>query len=131
MTDRIGRNEKCPCGSGEKYKKCCLDRDLKDDPVAVQPPPVIEVVRVMMNVETGQFQIAANAPMIVQLNDPSLWGAIIHRVADVVSQIIANTPDKNGDRVPAKSTCLKQIQHWINDNMNQTGIILPGGGDST
>lgn len=21
----IGRNDKCPCGSGKKYKKCCLD----------------------------------------------------------------------------------------------------------
>ncbi|PGX12076.1 YecA family protein [Bacillus sp. AFS033286] len=21
----IGRNEKCPCGSGEKFKKCCID----------------------------------------------------------------------------------------------------------
>lgn len=21
---RIGRNEKCPCGSGEKFKKCCI-----------------------------------------------------------------------------------------------------------
>ena len=24
MSKKIGRNEKCPCGSGEKYKKCCL-----------------------------------------------------------------------------------------------------------
>lgn len=23
---KIGRNEKCPCGSGRKYKKCCLNR---------------------------------------------------------------------------------------------------------
>ena len=23
---RIGRNDKCPCGSGLKYKKCCLDK---------------------------------------------------------------------------------------------------------
>lgn len=23
----IGRNEPCPCGSGRKYKKCCLDKD--------------------------------------------------------------------------------------------------------
>ncbi len=23
----VGRNEPCPCGSGKKYKKCCLDRD--------------------------------------------------------------------------------------------------------
>jgi uncharacterized protein YchJ len=22
---KIGRNDTCPCGSGRKYKKCCLD----------------------------------------------------------------------------------------------------------
>ena len=25
-TRKIGRNEPCPCGSGKKYKKCCLQR---------------------------------------------------------------------------------------------------------
>ena len=25
-TDKIGRNDPCPCGSGKKYKKCCLDK---------------------------------------------------------------------------------------------------------
>ena len=24
---KIGRNESCPCGSGRKYKRCCLERD--------------------------------------------------------------------------------------------------------
>ncbi|MFQ5796612.1 MAG: SEC-C metal-binding domain-containing protein, partial [Candidatus Bipolaricaulia bacterium] len=23
----IGRNDPCPCGSGKKYKKCCLPKD--------------------------------------------------------------------------------------------------------
>ncbi|WP_339133381.1 MAG: SEC-C metal-binding domain-containing protein [Candidatus Electrothrix sp. GW3-4] len=23
---KIGRNEPCPCGSGKKYKKCCLNK---------------------------------------------------------------------------------------------------------
>ena len=23
---KIGRNEKCPCGSGKKFKKCCLTK---------------------------------------------------------------------------------------------------------
>jgi len=23
---RIGRNEPCPCGSGAKFKKCCIDK---------------------------------------------------------------------------------------------------------
>jgi preprotein translocase subunit SecA len=22
--NKVGRNEPCPCGSGKKYKKCCL-----------------------------------------------------------------------------------------------------------
>ncbi len=25
---KIGRNEPCPCGSGKKYKRCCLTNDL-------------------------------------------------------------------------------------------------------
>lgn len=24
---KIGRNEKCPCGSGKKYKYCCMNKD--------------------------------------------------------------------------------------------------------
>lgn len=27
---RIGRNRPCPCGSGKKYKRCCLERNLAD-----------------------------------------------------------------------------------------------------
>lgn len=26
-TVKIGRNDPCPCGSGLKYKKCCLNKD--------------------------------------------------------------------------------------------------------
>jgi hypothetical protein len=37
FADMIGRNDPCPCGSGKKYKKCCLDQDAirmaeTDDP---------------------------------------------------------------------------------------------------
>lgn len=28
-TRKLGRNEPCHCGSGRKYKKCCLERDTK------------------------------------------------------------------------------------------------------
>lgn len=24
MANEVGRNDPCPCGSGKKYKKCCL-----------------------------------------------------------------------------------------------------------
>ncbi len=24
---KVGRNDPCPCGSGKKYKKCCMEKD--------------------------------------------------------------------------------------------------------
>lgn len=35
-TPKTGRNDPCPCGSGKKYKKCCLD---KDEAARRQAPP--------------------------------------------------------------------------------------------
>ncbi|MCD5452255.1 YecA family protein [Lactobacillus delbrueckii] len=29
MSKKIGRNEPCPCGSGLKYKKCCIDKSIE------------------------------------------------------------------------------------------------------
>jgi SEC-C motif len=31
----VPRNDPCPCGSGKKYKRCCLPKDV----AASQPPP--------------------------------------------------------------------------------------------
>jgi uncharacterized protein YecA (UPF0149 family) len=30
IQEKIGRNDRCPCGSGVKFKKCCLPR-LRDE----------------------------------------------------------------------------------------------------
>ncbi len=27
QSHKVGRNEPCPCGSGKKYKKCCLQKE--------------------------------------------------------------------------------------------------------
>ena len=42
---KIGRNAPCLCGSGKKYKRCCLAADEKaradsQPPVASKPPPL-------------------------------------------------------------------------------------------
>lgn len=35
---KVGRNDSCPCGSGKKYKKCCLNKDAqKQGPIAHNP----------------------------------------------------------------------------------------------
>ena len=61
-TDKTGRNDRCPCGSGKKYKRCCLDQDeaARRELSAVRPAPQtwapereqeldeLDVVRVMI-----------------------------------------------------------------------------------
>lgn len=27
MIEKVGRNDPCPCGSGKKYKSCCLQKE--------------------------------------------------------------------------------------------------------
>ena len=31
VTVKVGRNDPCPCGSGQKYKKCCLGKEVPDN----------------------------------------------------------------------------------------------------
>lgn len=40
---KIGRNDPCPCGSGKKYKKCCLEKAAL--PVVLTPPLFSEADR--------------------------------------------------------------------------------------
>ena len=37
---KVGRNEPCPCGSGKKYKRCCLisSGEGETDPISAPPP---------------------------------------------------------------------------------------------
>jgi len=35
---KTGRNDPCPCGSGKKYKKCCLDKKPREQIVMVASP---------------------------------------------------------------------------------------------
>jgi hypothetical protein len=38
----MGRNDPCPCGSGKKYKKCCLNKD-RENPMSFQPGSKIDI----------------------------------------------------------------------------------------
>jgi hypothetical protein len=37
VTPQTGRNDPCPCGSGRKFKKCCLNKNI-GSPVSGDPP---------------------------------------------------------------------------------------------
>jgi hypothetical protein len=33
MNEKVGRNDPCPCGSGKKYKNCCLTKSVGGKPL--------------------------------------------------------------------------------------------------
>jgi hypothetical protein len=38
---KIGRNEPCYCGSGKKFKKCCISKEfIETDHVDIVPRPI-------------------------------------------------------------------------------------------
>jgi hypothetical protein len=41
--DKVGRNEPCPCGSGKKYKKCCLNKPKESVDTQDSSPKQIEL----------------------------------------------------------------------------------------
>lgn len=47
MADKIGRNDPCPCGSGKKYKKCCLAEQV--------PAPFTREERASASAKLDQF----------------------------------------------------------------------------
>ena len=43
---KIGRNQPCPCGSGKKYKKCCLNKPREDNKKTKNP----EINKKLLNI---------------------------------------------------------------------------------
>ncbi len=44
---KVGRNDSCQCGSGEKYKKCCMEKDM-DESVEITIQDVLKIERMVL-----------------------------------------------------------------------------------
>lgn len=65
MSARVGRNDPCPCGSGLKYKRCCLDRDREAAALrgeVVTPDPSESPAGLMLFVETSSGVMVRRVP---------------------------------------------------------------------
>lgn len=52
--ESIGRNDKCPCGSGKKYKNCCLNSGKYEKHHVLSP---LEMAKVRCNqISTGSLK---------------------------------------------------------------------------
>lgn len=88
MRTRVGRNDPCPCGSGKKYKRCCIDRDRVEAP-ATRRDQEAEADEILLVIETdlgvalrripGPAALRLDAPKGIAVESAtqdaaSLWG---------------------------------------------------------
>lgn len=66
---KVGRNEPCPCGSGKKFKKCCLGSQRLDEPSQILQTP--DVARSALQDEEAPLTYD---PFMEP--DPDLWAAL-------------------------------------------------------
>jgi hypothetical protein len=90
---KVGRNDPCPCGSGKKYKKCCLDLDRQAERAGgaalSMPGGVREAARAAESWEADVFAVPAAFE-----NDPAARPAGLLVVADglVIGHDILDRP---------------------------------------
>jgi len=62
---KVGRNSPCPCGSGKKYKKCCIDKN-KPSPIEHVGPSTWDcVTRWMVHSKGKEIKIIRQIPVTI------------------------------------------------------------------
>ena len=86
---KVGRNDPCPCGSGEKYKKCCLEAgkgtDLGYKRLSAIQNELVEQLTAYVGRELGEKVISVAMSVFFQDDsDPSsLWQDMIDEFSTV------------------------------------------------
>ncbi len=111
---KIGRNEPCPCGSGKKYKQCCLAKDEQAASAAAdasrtsneahrRPHAVCDhcsheldddAHRVIAFIEAGKLDEAEQAALELRDKHPTMYDgydclAMVHQAKGDTAQAIA------------------------------------------
>jgi len=126
---KIGNNDRCPCGSGIKYKKCCRDKKPRQHTVMVGAPVPLKGFH--YNRETMTLEGIAHDDQLVKPDvtfsqtcyiGESGKEKVLTRIHD---KVIANITDvlihlSSFDRIVAVDTNTKQIGA---DKLSVSGIV--------
>jgi hypothetical protein len=55
---KVGRNEPCPCGSGKKYKRCCLEKNQASEREALATARQARAVSEQVDSKRKNFGLA-------------------------------------------------------------------------
>lgn len=108
MAADVGRNDPCPCGSGRKYKKCCLRKRKQAGGTVRTPPPR----------RRDPFEKAVEAGRQARSRDPhaaiqewlGAWRLLQEKLPNEVDTL-AGAQDVLGEDAP-------HLQNWVWDVLN-------------
>ena len=71
------RNDPCPCGSGKKYKKCCMQQEASAPPVIWQDEKGFHIVSLGTTPSAEQLELMTKRYQNEMRNSP-LWKDIVN-----------------------------------------------------
>jgi hypothetical protein len=77
----ISRNQLCPCGSGKKYKRCCMGKEKEDEIVRI---PITPEMRVPIDFHRKEFEKIMGRP--AEGDDPVFWSLMGRDPQEVVDE---------------------------------------------
>lgn len=136
---KVGRNDPCPCGSGRKYKHCCLQGQVPPEtavhsiPLTALPAPIAEYAKEQQRMLDAGIHLQFVKPVIFQGQKvwaigSSLYAApnpkqtfhefLIHHLRDVMGEAWV---EANLGLIPPNDhflmRCFKRYGDWLNANM--------------
>jgi hypothetical protein len=105
----VGRNEPCPCGSGKKYKKCCLER-MEAAAVAERQRQYAEIHARRERPPTMAEVKAALAASIQRTMGPGITWDPDDELDDVTNSVPGMIREKRFDE--ALAACDRLLREW-------------------
>ena len=142
----VGRNDPCPCGSGKKFKKCCLDKQRVEPPTTVVAADVLDTVEEWDDFEDADGQMLDYDPLLEP--DADEWLAAgeqeridavkyYHRDAEsgaerstlhAVIHAVVENQIAEGDELPVRRTMTRLMDQGLDrhEAIHAVGSVLAG-----
>lgn len=102
---KIKRNDKCPCGSGKKYKKCCYLDSAKNT----------EIIRATSIAETNEEMVSIlTKPTVIYQMKIDLIRMGINEIEEEISRVVEI---KDKQTLYDLHMFIQQLFEWDNDHM--------------
>lgn len=126
MATKTGRNDPCACGSGKKYKRCCLEKDQQAEHVALAATAAkIAADKAKFTAEQARFA-ADLAAQPEKIEEFLKWGLELEAASNAVVDLI-----HEGSLDQAEQAARDLLTRFpdVHDGHDRLGMLYEARGD--